>query len=242
MDIAPTHWVNGSAEHAELLRRRTTETLKEISSSLGEETAEGALARGKMFEMVGYFFEAIKAYSDALGLDPSIDEARARLALSQLKASRFESGLHTITELAARRPDYTFQALTTDEKVSAMTVLGDALVATGRPDDAQTAFEEARRINDQDSYAAARLAQVRIVNNETSQALELRESFADNPRFAGLSAGFNLAETNVKLVPRLTERNLTANLIYQMPGRPVVVEGELRLAPVVEGDDRWCGR
>jgi tetratricopeptide (TPR) repeat protein len=151
VEIPRARWTAGTAEHAQLVRRRAEETLRDVAASLGEQSAEGALARGKMFELVGYFPEAVAAYSDALAIDADLREARARRALSQLKAGHVGQALETATDLAARHPDYVVQALTTDERVSAMTILGDALLANDRIDDARVAYEQARSISEEDS-------------------------------------------------------------------------------------------
>jgi tetratricopeptide (TPR) repeat protein len=189
-----------------LLFDRTSETMSSIGPLIGEKSAAGAVARGKMFELVGYFANAIAAYQEALFLDEGLDEARARLALAQLKlglqghSDDTHRGLATITELAEKKPDYGIRALASDADVSAMTVLGDALALSKRIDDAKAAYGKAVEINEGDTYAALRLRQVqqRLINGDMPGP--------------------------------------------PLPGRPVTVDGEVQMAPVVIGESAWCVR
>lgn len=229
-----------ASNHAHLLSKRSLETMNHISGSLSDQTLIGALARGKMFELVGYFDEASASYAQGIAYDSSSDEASARLALTQLKAGHFQEGLATATKLAARKPDFQIQALATNETVSAITILADALVLNHRLKDAVIAYEKARKFNPEDSYAAGRLAEIHIVHGEPEKALALAKDFADNPRFKDLTGVLGLGKTSASLLPHITTDSLIARLRSQMPGRPMVVGSEIRLATLIEGDDTWC--
>ena len=168
--------------HALLLSRRSQETLNQASAKIGDLTAQGAFARGQIFELVGYFDDAAASYQEAIALDHCFDEARARLALAQLKGKQPAKALVTATSLAARNQNLQVLALATDELVSAMTILGDTLVANDRLDDAVHAYEAARVIDAGDTYAAGRLAELYLAIGEPRKAVSLSSAFSANPR------------------------------------------------------------
>src|SRR5687767_13187722 len=123
---------SGKARQTRMLARRARQTIKEASGKLGDKSAAGAIARGKVYELVGYFPEAVECYSEALGLDARSDEARVRLAIARLKGGDAAGGLAAIVPLAKANPKFRFQALATDEVSGPLTILGDALLANGR--------------------------------------------------------------------------------------------------------------
>jgi tetratricopeptide (TPR) repeat protein len=231
---------NGKFDHAQLLSAQSLETLNGTRKQLSETSFAGALARGKVFELVGYFVEAADSYNEALSYDRSNPEATARLALSQLKAGNFDGALATAMSVAASEPGFQIKALATEERVSALTILGDALVANGRLKDASEAYQAARKISSKDSYAAGRLAEIHLANGEPKLAVELRRDFSNNPRFSSLNSLLAMESTSAALLPRFTAESLIARLRGGVLGRPLLVDGQPRLASIVEGDDGWC--
>lgn len=232
--------------HAELLFTRASETLKGARKQLDDNTAAGALARGHVFELVGYFPQAIECYKAALAIDPELEEAAARLSISQLKAGQFKNSLASAMSLAARNPEFQIRALATNEQVSAMTILGDALVTNDRLNDAIEAYQAARRIAagaggaGEDSYAAGRLAQIYLALGEPQKALELAPAYADNPRFHDLSSVMTLGRTSGALLPGIERASLASIVMAADVGRPLMIDHESRLAPLVQGDQSWC--
>lgn len=231
---------NSSVEHARLLSAQSRDTLSKVDAQLADQSAAGALARGKVFELVGYFAEAANSYVEALSYDRGLAEASGRLALALLKSTQNERALSVAMGLAARQPNFKLGALATDEQVSAMTILGDALVANNRLEDAKEAYVAARKIDSKDSYAAGRLAQIHLAEKDFKRASELRRDFRDNLRFQELNSLLSLGETSSALLPTVTRESLARNIAGSAVGRPLLVDGEVRCASIVEGDEGWC--
>lgn len=231
---------NSSTEHARLLSAQSRDTLAKVEGQLADQSAAGALARGKVFELVGYFVEAAHSYVEALSHDKGLAEASARLALALLKSEQRERALSVAMGLAARQSNFKLKALATNEQVSAMTILGDALVANNRLEDAKEAYLAARKIDSKDSYAAGRLAQIHLAERDYKKALDLRKDFRDNLRFQELNSLLSLGDTSAALLPTFTRESLSHNIASVAVGRPLMVDGEVRCASIVEGAEGWC--
>ncbi len=230
----------GSFEHAQMLLKNANQTLGEATKNLEAAGSAAALARGKVFELVGYFPEAVESYRHALIAEPGNTEAAGRLAIAQLKAGKTRAALAAATELAAGSPEARVKALATDEVVSAMTILGDALASSGRPVDAAIAYGKALEIDRGDSYAAGRLAQTVIATGGGEKLDGLDKLVGDNPRFHGLRAGLALGAKHHELLPTLNPSQLAAAVMSNPVGRPFLAEDQAILADVVEGDPSWC--
>ncbi|MDB5937228.1 MAG: hypothetical protein JWQ01_4572 [Massilia sp.] len=215
-------------------------TLEDAKGALTEPNAEGALARGKVFELVGNFEAAIESYSHALLMDEELHLARARLALAQLKNGDFETGLVSAMKLAACQPKFLLQTLATDESVGAMSILGDALVLNGRLEDAEAAYEAARNHNRSDTYATGRLAQLYLTINQPQKSVELRPQFSSDQRFHELTSVLRLAETSNALLPSYSPEQFIAKLTRAVPGRPLITGDHVRQAELMKRDDGWC--
>ncbi|MBW4579579.1 MAG: hypothetical protein KME42_08415 [Tildeniella nuda ZEHNDER 1965/U140] len=226
-------------ELASLLKERTSQSLNEIDSSLTDQTAGGALARGRLFSLYGLHEEAIDCFSDALSLDRDLDDALIRLAITQLKAGYVEAALKNAMVLAARNPNFEFRAQTTDEVVSAMTILGDALAASERLEDAIEAYKIAIKINPQGNYTPARLAQVYLATGNQDEAVELAPQFANNLRFADLHHVLSLGRESKALLPKFNSSFIRSQILSTVVGRPFSVRGSIRLAELVQ-DNNWC--
>jgi len=235
--------VNASAiDVAGVFCGRLMQTLEDARKHLSDNSAAGALARGKVISLAADYDHAIVCFEEAIALDKNLTEASARLALTQLKAGQPEAALRSAMKLAAQQPKFMIQELMSNERISAMTILGEALLANGRINDAVAAYKSAREISDKDSYAAGRLAQVLVATGNASEAIKLAGQFSANPRscFRDLNAIMPLGQRNAALLPAITAESLVANIARCVPGRPILSDGAPRLAPLVWGDDRWC--
>lgn len=204
-----------------------------------DHTSEGALARGKIFSLAAYTEEAIDSFEQALHLDEGNHEAAARLTLMQLRLNKSEQSLSTAMNLASKAPNYTLEEMTSDEQISAFTILGNALVQNNRVEDAVQAYETARKEAGNDTTAAARLAQLYIATGKPAEALKQTDIFKDNPRYSKLSSFVALGARNPALMPTYDPASLSSQLALDAHGRPLTVNGEARLAEVAE-DPEWC--
>lgn len=238
----PKTCTNRPAGIASVLCAQAMRTLEAARKHLSENSAVGALERGKVFSIAAEYEQAANSFLEAVAQDPNLLEAAARLPLSLLKARKPEKALEHAMELASRQPKFMVQELMSEESVSAMTILGETLLANGRIPDAIEAYTKAREISQKDSYAAGRLAQLHLATGRAQEAVELSGTFSSNPRFCfrNLEAVLPLGKTHVGLLPVITAENLVANVATCMPGRPILADGTPRVAPLVWGDDRWC--
>lgn len=225
--------------HAQTLAKRSLETLTQAANDLNVGGAGAAVARGRIFELVGYFSEAASSYADALALDCDSDETTGRLAIALLKLGDVSRGLSTAMTLAARNPQYKIKALATEEVSSAMTILGDALVANKRIEDAVEAYEAARKLDSTDTYAAGRLAKLYLAIDKPEKATALAGDLGDNPRFRDLKSLLSLGETSRALLPKFAAEDLIARSFENQHGRPLLVGEEARVAPIVEDSEGW---
>lgn len=230
------------AKAADIFCNRMKQVLDDASKHLADHSAEGAIARGKVFALAAELDQAIESYTEALSLDKNSSEAAARLSLVQIRAGQAAKALHNAMALAAREPNFQMEELSSSEHISAMTVLGEALLANGRVDDAIQAYTAARQISAKDSYAAGRLAQLNIATGKATEAVKFAGQFAVNPRacFQDLNAVMALGHKNVALLPTVKVESLIASVARCMPGRPILADGAPRVAPLVWGDDSWC--
>lgn len=223
------------------LRKHLSETLEQANKALNEDSPQGAIARGRVFQMAGYFLEAADSYADALGYgDEAMDEAAACGIVAQLKARQPEKALASAMALAARNPGFELKELSSNQYASAMTLLGDALAYNDRPNDAIEAYKIARSTSKRDSFAAGRLAQLYLATGEPNKAVEQFKDVESNPRFRSLARVLTLGRKSVSLLPVFQRGSLGAMIAVTDHGRPLFVDGAPRLASVVGGNDEWC--
>ncbi len=234
---AAPRWTQGAAR---MIEKRVLETLQGQSANVEENTSEGALARGRLFAMALYQEQAIDSFKEALSLDPTQYEAAARLVLLLMRVRRHEEALDVATKLAAEAPDYEMTEMTSDERISVFTLLGNALVQNHRTEDAIHAYQTARRMSKRDTTAAARLAQLYLASGEPKRALEQANTFSRNPRFRDLSSVLNLGRTSEALLPTYRRESLADTLALADHGRPPTVPDGSRLAPVEPEASAWC--
>lgn len=231
---------SSEAELAGSLGKHLIETLQEANKMLNEDSPQGALARGKVFQIASYFLEATENYEAALAYDGQMDEAAARLVVTQLKAHQPEKALDNAMKLAARNPGFELKELSSNQYASSMTLLGDALAHSDRPSDAIEAYKAARNSSKRDAFVAGRLAQLYLATGEPKKALEQAKDVGANPRFRDLSRVLALGSKSAALLPVFRRGALSAILESTAHGRPLFVEGTPRLASVVWGNDHWC--
>jgi tetratricopeptide (TPR) repeat protein len=237
----PQGTTHATHDLAEQVAKRLTETLQAASPALRQQTAAGALARGQVFQIAGYLDDAAECYTEALALDPGLHEAAARLAVVEAAAGRAESALSVAMKLAAQAPSFEMREVSSEQQVSALTILGDALANAGRTADAVSAYELARKSNPKDTFAAARLAQMYLATGQHKKAVDQSTAFAANPRFRVLAKVLTLGSKSEALLPIFDARAVHNSLRVAMPGRPVLADGEPVVAPLVDADTGWCG-
>src|SRR5207244_3405391 len=109
------------------------------------DTPAGAVARGTIFQSAGYLDEAAASYAEALESKSYGDEAAGRLAIVQIISGQYEQALATATALASRNPGLEIRELSSKQRISVLTILGDALVHNGRLEEAVDAYKGARK-------------------------------------------------------------------------------------------------
>ena len=234
------YYDDGSAKVAASLSDHMRDTLKDASAHIGDSTPEAALSRGKVFHLAGYYEDAGENYTAATESKSDGDEAAARLAIVQMLSRQPEKALATATALASRNPGFEFKEATSDQYVSALSVLGDALAFNGRMEEAIDAYSRARSTARRDAAAAGRLAQMYLATGQPQKALELRQEVAKNPRFAHLSRTLEAGVRNERLLTSFGPNSVDSFLAIAVHGRPLLVEEAMVKASVVEGDAQWC--
>jgi tetratricopeptide (TPR) repeat protein len=229
-----------TAALAESLCQELVQTLQGLCCELANDTPTAALARGKVFQLSGYYEDAVDSYESALGCDPDLDEAAARLVIAQLQARQPENALASATKLAQRNPGYELKEMTSTQAINSMTLLGDALASNGRLDDSIEAYKLALGASKNDVFAAGRVAQAYLAAGNPQSALEQAPNIGTNQRFRSLTALLELGRQNVALLPKFANGGGASLLSISAPGRPLFVEGAARVAPIVWGDDGWC--
>lgn len=231
---------NQDGELIRTLAQKLIETLQAASKQLDDRSAKGALARGQVLQSADYFVEAAESYKEALAFDPDLDEAAARLVVAQLKARQPEKALSNAMALASRNPGFELKELSSDQHASAMTLLGDALAHNGRLNDAIEAYKAAPTVSRRDNFAAGRLAQLYLSTGEPKKAIEQGKGFSNNPRFRDLSKVLALGHRSETLLPLFKGGSVAELLANTAHGRPLLVEGQPRVASIEWGDSSWC--
>lgn len=225
---------------AKSLAKHLIASLGAAADVAGERSANGALARGRIYLVARYFAEAAQSFAEALEKDPKMDEAAARLISVRMNQGRYEEALSLAIELASRNPTFEFKENTSDQVVSAMTLLGGALTAVGRTQDAIEAYLVARKSNPKDTFAAGRLAQIYIATGQPKLALQESKAVARNTRYAALARELARGAENALFLPSIRTGELRDLVGVADPGRPVIVEGRARVASLIDGCDAWC--
>lgn len=224
---------------AETLVNELMRTLSDAARNLAGDDAEAALSRGKVFQVCGYLEEAIASFKSAAAQDTQLDEAKARLAVVLGRAHHPENALAAAMDLAQSNPGFEFKEMTSSQVMTAMTLLGDTLVLNKRPKDAIEAYKLAAERYKNDAFAAGRLAQALLASGEPQRAVEHLADISANPRFQSLEKILSLGREVPALLPRYSSDHLQAMVAVSEHGRPMVVDGRMIVAPLVDGDCGW---
>lgn len=211
----------------------------DASAAAGGDSATALLARGKAFQLASYFEEAAQSFEAAVAIDPNLSEARARLAVVQMRASQPQRALATAMDLAQSEPSFLLHELTSSQAMSAMTILGDALSLNGRVEDALEAYRNAVKRSPKDMFAAGRLAQAYLSLGDAKSAFEQADKIANNPRFHSLTRLLRLGNETLAVLPR-QNGNMAALLAVSAHGRPMIVNDHASTAPLVFAPTGWC--
>jgi tetratricopeptide (TPR) repeat protein len=208
--------------------RRIMQTVEEASASVELATAEGALARGKIFEISGLRGRAAEQYERAYQLDNSSTEILYRLTLALLKAGKVKEALDASLNLVDKDPKFSTQALCSEEVVSSLSLLGDALIVNDKEEDAVKVFEQALENDPKETYAAGRLAQILLYQGNSEAARPLLGLVEQSARFADVAFLLRLASgalsqtvTGVVRIQSLKD----AIRVSSHAGRPLFVDG-----------------
>jgi tetratricopeptide (TPR) repeat protein len=165
-------------------------------------SAAALLAAGKIHEIEDQLTLAIDCYMKAAGKEYGLNEATARLALAQLKVGQFARSLETALTLVERAPDFTFSSLIKNKPLSALTVLGEALLANGSPEDAALTFRRALTLQAADSQAAARLSLLLLDQGNPAEAKKLVQQVEPTSGlFSVINSMLSLADNDPELLP-----------------------------------------
>ncbi len=224
---------------AKSLSSHLEKNAKELSATAGGDSAAALLARGKAFQLASYFEEAAHSYEAALAFDAELSEARARLAIVQMRAYQPARALATAMDLAQRAPEFALKELTSDQVISAMTILGDALSLNNRVEDAVEAYKSGAKHCATDAFAEGRLAQAYLSMGDAKRAFEQADKIPQNPRFRSMLNLLKLGRESLAVLPR-HNGDMNAMMAVSAHGRPMVLDGRECTAPLVPGSTPWC--
>jgi predicted Zn-dependent protease len=181
---------------------RLVETLGRLEAAIGASDAtEAYTAAGRVNEYANHPVSAMLCYEAASDQRMPALEAKARLAIVQLKSSLTDEALSTIRSVVFADTNFTFASLD-GNPISAMTVLGDVLRAQGVPNALET-YAKATEIEPDDRYAVGCYAEMLVETGHLKDALALKSRIPEGDDFASLRATLRLAENDPKLLPAL---------------------------------------
>jgi tetratricopeptide (TPR) repeat protein len=240
MKQSPERTAQASAKLAQSLSKNIAATLESADKRLDADTPDGAIARGKVFQYAGYYDDAADSYAAGVDSQRAGDEAAARLVIALLLARQPERALEAATRLAKSNPGYEMKETTSTQRISALTLLGDALVFNGRVNEAIDAYTRARKTSAKDAAATGRLAQAYLATGEPKKALALAGDIGKNPRFRRLTALLEAGRDNPELLSNFGVSSLEGFVAVTVHGRPLIVEQRAVLAPESSDDAAWC--
>ena len=164
--------------------------------------SQALVAAGKVFELSNFYASARSSYVEANGLDGDNHEARARLAIVELKLGLISDALKTVGALIEKAPEYRF--LTLDEKpTSALTVLGDSLRASGNIPAAAKAYKRAIELVGDDGYAVGRAAELLVQSGDLKAAYFLVDRIPDHDLFSAVKSTLRLTRNDPDILPAI---------------------------------------
>jgi tetratricopeptide (TPR) repeat protein len=202
-----------SGQSAAELAGQIVNAVRALQEGLRGDAQSGAarLAAGKVYEIDNSLELAADFYARAGGDDVSFDEATARLAIVQLKMRRNERALETASGLIERAPEFTFRSMIKNKPLSALTVLGEALLANGLTEQATAAFRRALALQPGDTQAAARLCLLLVEEGKTDEASKaLGQVEPNSGLFTVLNSAVSLASNDPSLLPSASRTALSS--------------------------------
>ena len=173
--------------------------LAQYRDQVGDD-ADGKLAAGKVWEISQSYLVAADLYAAARDSGEKTGEAQARLALALLKARQTKRALREAVQLVADHPKLTFATLA-GAPTSALTVLGDALVANGQVEQGIAAYGNALELVPRDGHAAAKKATLHIKQGQLGEVRKLEAALANTEWFGAVSALARLAGNDGAMLP-----------------------------------------
>lgn len=225
---------------AEEIFKHSEATLQDVKKHLKETSYEGAMARGKLFELVGHFESAIESYKDAVRLNEKNSLAKCRLALSQIKAGHLEAALNTASEVAKAEPFFEVPALSSNDNIPALTILGDALCVNQRFEEALKTYLTVSEKGKADSYTQGRLAQLYILTGQEEKAIKLADKISASVRFSSLGNILSTTNVNITKLSGISRATLVESIMIDVHGRPLVSGDEIKVARMENHDTGWC--
>lgn len=192
-------------------------------------------AKGKIFGLAGYLDHAEECYQRALSLDPSTDEAAARLVMVLIRAGRLQCALDTALRLQRRNAKYRMPEMSTGLTIGVHSLVGLALLAGGKGDEARQAFSHSYSADRNDSIAWAYLVQMGGDDSNEKAAELLPTKGKLNPKFGKLADQLRSAGEHGVLGQSIIASALR-NVSVEAHGRPVVDDGQALLADLTDSD------
>jgi tetratricopeptide (TPR) repeat protein len=179
------------------------QSLQSLGATLdGKDRPAALVAAGKVFEMANYYASSEASYAEAHNANPANHEAHARLAIARLKLGLNLDALKTIGELIDKAPQFKFRTL--DEKpTSVLTVLGDALAASGNLAGAATAYKQAIELVPEDGYAVGRRAELLLQLGDLSAAQLIADRIPDHDLFSIVRSTLRLTKNDPAILPAI---------------------------------------
>jgi hypothetical protein len=235
-----THPGGAEVEIARQILKELRKQLDAAAAGLEAGGADSARAVGRLMGLAYLKTQSVDAYRHAIRLDPSSKRSRAMLVLALMKAGEADEALEQATLLAGEDPSFEIETLLPGETVSALALVGDALVMRGDLGGAEQAYRTALERKGKDTYASGRLTETLLRSSRCAstiqEAIRLGAQTADNFRFADTRAVLRVAAAAPNLAATVA---CSPDLVpMPTPGRPFVVNGERRRADV-ERESVW---
>ena len=200
---AMEHLLHRALEYSAHTQKELNSLDAKIKSAGG--SAEAYTAAGRINEYANHLTSAAYCYRAAIHADSHAYEAKARLAIVELKSNLNEQALATISQLCLDQPEFKFYTLD-GTPTSATTVLADALRANRKPNVLET-YAKAMEIEPKDGYAKGCYAESLISVGRLKDATALEGSIPDTDNFAAIRSTLRLANNDPKQLPALLGLN-----------------------------------
>lgn len=216
---------------------RMIEYLESVRKDEGGKDAAAFCAKGKIFGLAGHLDHAEECYKRALSMDPTIDEAAARLVMIYIRSKRPECALDVALRLLRRNEKYKMPEISTGLYIGVHSLVGLALLAHGNEIDAREAFSRSYAEDRNDSLAWAYLVQLGAEESGEKLVEFIPADGRINPRFEALADQLRLTRSPGAPSQSIIDAALR-NVSVEVHGRPLVDEGQASLADLT-GSNEW---